>query len=217
MINYEDAFKKPFSDFKKLALAIILNILPIVNFIVYGYLLEIARSSAGKKPGNLLPEWKNYGSLFLNGLFSFIIGLFYLLPFFIVMAIAFAMAKISIFSYMSNGSLQGITPAIASLGLWALLLLILLLATTYVLPSAIMSYALSGEISSAFEFGNVVKKAMTQEYFVVWLISIVYTAILSSLLALIPYVGGAAAGAITGITMFTLLGQIYPRLTPKAK
>lgn len=217
MINYEDAFKKPFSDFKKLALAIILNILPIVNFIVYGYLLEVARSSAGKKPGNSLPEWKNYGSLFLNGLFSFIIGLFYLLPFFIVMAITFAMAKISIFSYMSNGSLQGITPAIASLGLWALLLLILLLATTYILPSAIMSYALSGEISSAFEFGNVVKKAITQEYFVVWLISIVYTAILSSLLGLIPYVGSAAAGAITGITMFTLLGQIYPKLTPKAK
>lgn len=213
MVNYEEAFKRPFSDFKKLGLSILLNIIPIVNFIVYGYFLEVAKSSGSKKTSHILPEWKDYGKLFLNGLFAFVIGLFYLLPLFMVMAIAFATAKISMFAFMSGGSsMQGMLPAMATLGLWALLILVLLLATTYFLPSAIMSYAVSGEISSAFEFGNVVKRALTHEYFVVWLVSIVYSAILGGLLGLIPYVGRAVGGAITGITMFTLLGEVYPTL-----
>ena len=216
MVDYEVAFKKPFSDIKKLLLAIVLNIIPIVNFIVYGYFLEVARSSNGKKPSDVLPEWKNYGNLFISGLFSFVIGLFYLLPLFVVMIIIFAAAHVSMLAYMQGGSsIEGLLPAaVASLGLWALLLLVLLVTTAYFLPSAILSFAITGEVSSAFELGSVVKNALNKEYFVVWLVSIIYSAVLGGLLGLIPYVGTAVAGAVTGITMFTLLGEVYPNLMP---
>lgn len=211
MVNYEVAFKRPFSDLKKLLIAVLLNILPIVNFVVYGYFLEIARSS-GKKAA-ALPEWKDFGKLFLNGFFALVIGLLYLLPVIAVMAILFASAHISMLSYMHGGpSFESFAPAFSGLGVWLLLILVLLIALAYILPLAVLSFALTGEFSSAFELGRIVKKTLTSEYFVVWLVSIVYSAVLGGLLGLVPWVGKAAAGAVTGITMFTLLGEIYPTL-----
>ncbi len=207
MTDYETAFKKPFSDVKKLLIAMVLNIIPIVNFFVYGYFIEVAKSSANKKTIGILPEWKNWGSLFVNALLALVISLAYALP---LILMAFIVG-FKVFLGMFTGDIVNLA-ALSGMGAWLVLVLLYGFFFIYVLPSAILSFAFSGKFASAFEFGNVLRKAFNAEYFVAWLVSIVYSAIASVVLGFIPYVGRAIGGAITGITMFTLLGEAYSSL-----
>ena len=83
MVNYGQALKRPFTNIGRLVILFILYLIPIVNFIAFGYFLECAKIAKEKK----LPELKNYGSLFVRGLLSLIIGLIYFLPALIIMVI----------------------------------------------------------------------------------------------------------------------------------
>lgn len=204
MVDYETAFKKPFSDLKKLLVAFLLNIVPIVNLLVYGYFLEVAKTSGGKKPSTSLPDWKNWGNLFVNGLKALVVSLVYALP---LIAVAVVLSLALGISFRTSSWSE-----FAGFGSWLGLLLIFALAFAYFVPSAIVSFALSGKFSKSFEFKEVLRKALTREYFVVWLVSIVYSAVLGALLGLIPFVGKALAGAVSGITMFSLFGEVYPTL-----
>src|SRR3989344_4340165 len=82
MPNFEIAIKRPFSDAKKFAKGFLLYVMPFLNIITgifaTGYGLECARTAAKKKFS--LPEWKNFGALFFDGLTAFVIGIIYALP-----------------------------------------------------------------------------------------------------------------------------------------
>jgi len=67
-MEFEIAFKKPFTNFKKLLIGILISILPIVNLFATGYLLQVAKSTIKKKKE--LPEWSGWGDLFVNGLIA---------------------------------------------------------------------------------------------------------------------------------------------------
>lgn len=207
MTDYETAFKRPFSDVKKLVIAMLLNIVPVVNLLVYGWLLEVARSSGNRKNVSTLPDWKDWGKLVVNALLALVVSLAYALPLLLVgLIVGFRM-----FASMFTGQMM-MWSALSSMGVWLVFLVIYGLFFIYVLPSAILAFAFSGKLSSAFEFGNVIKRAFNVEYFVPWLVSIVYSALAGAVLGWIPWVGRAVAGTITGITMFTLLGEVYPSL-----
>lgn len=74
--------KIPFQDkdwLKKLGLGGLVGLIPIFNLSLLGYLLEWVLSSSGEEAS--LPEWREWGKLFANGLMVFIIILIYcLLP-----------------------------------------------------------------------------------------------------------------------------------------
>jgi hypothetical protein len=70
MMNIETAFKKPFSDIKKLIMGILLSIVPIVSFFASGYILECS-GIGKKKSSNKMPEWKNFEYYFVKGFFFF--------------------------------------------------------------------------------------------------------------------------------------------------
>ncbi|MFP4320883.1 MAG: DUF4013 domain-containing protein [Anaerolineales bacterium] len=57
----------------------ILSLIPIVNFITYGYMLRVARASKAGESAEM-PEWDNIGSDFIRGLIAFLGYLLYLLP-----------------------------------------------------------------------------------------------------------------------------------------
>ena len=78
MVNYNIAFKRHFTDIKKLIIGLIIGIIPIVNFIATGYHLECAKTAMNKK--FKLPDWKNFGKLFVNGFLASVITFIYLLP-----------------------------------------------------------------------------------------------------------------------------------------
>lgn len=221
MVDYESAFKRPFSDLKKLLLAILFNLLPIVNFIAYGYFLEVAKSSGGKKLA-ALPDWRDYGNLFVNGFKALVIAVVYALPLIVVMSsLMFSGMFSGLGSNWLSGGMMSPSYMMAGFGYWMVLIMIFALASAYVIPMAVLNFAMSNDFSRGFKFGEVLNKAFTSEYFVVWLVSILYSAVVGAVFGVVlrwvPFVGRAISGAITGITMFTLLGSAYLALGPVGK
>ncbi|KYC45930.1 MAG: hypothetical protein APG12_00541 [Candidatus Methanofastidiosum methylothiophilum] len=91
MVDYNLSFRKPFSDFRKLLIGIVVNIIPIVNLISYGYILESSDIKRGEQTDKM-EEWEDYGGFFVKGLIALIISLVYGIPALIVGAIAFFVA-----------------------------------------------------------------------------------------------------------------------------
>jgi hypothetical protein len=76
--NFSDSFeyaKKLFSDGGRLIILIILNIIPVVNWILFGYASKVLKEApAGTTP----PKLDGYGDLFLQGAKVFFAGLIYM-------------------------------------------------------------------------------------------------------------------------------------------
>lgn len=79
VVNLESAFRFPFKDKKwliKLLIGGFLMWIPVVNFVVFGYLLKVLGDAKDKKEATL-PEWTDWAGLFQEGFMVFIIGLCY--------------------------------------------------------------------------------------------------------------------------------------------
>lgn len=204
---YLQAIKRPFSSVRRLLWGTVLLTIPIVNFLFFGYLYECTRSAY--KGREDIPEWGNYGHLFLNGLKMFIISVLYTIPVYFLLALA------STF-YLAIDDLLGFP-------LYLLCLLIM-----YLLPMALLNFVIQGQFSFAFK--GILRRAFTWLYL---------KTIFKLILLLIPYmlfnaVAGFAifhllgsieslmylalafvlafAGAAYQITMFTVLAKIYRKL-----
>ncbi|MDQ8202140.1 DUF4013 domain-containing protein [Pelagicoccus sp. SDUM812003] len=79
MPTIEQVSKRVFSDstwLKKCAIGAVLSIIPIVNFLVLGYLYQVfAMGKRGREMA--LPEWDDLKGLFLDGLRFLVIGLIF--------------------------------------------------------------------------------------------------------------------------------------------
>lgn len=81
VVNLENAFRFPFKDKKWLIKVLIggaLIWIPIVNFLVFGYLLKILGDAKDKKEP-VLHEWTDWAVLFQDGFMAFIVILCYIL------------------------------------------------------------------------------------------------------------------------------------------
>lgn len=217
MVNYMQALKRPFTNIGRLVIIFILYLIPIVNFIAFGFFLECAKNYKDKK----MPELKNFGSLFIRGLLSLIIGLIYFLPALIIMIItgvAIGTALLSL-TTVTGGLLTTLLSLIATSSGFLIAIILLLLAI-YITPIALMSFIQKWKFKDAFKLGFVFKKAFTGKYFVVWVFAVIYnlilTGILTGILKFIPIIGviiaGTIAGTIVGITTYTLYGQIFSEI-----
>ncbi len=213
MVDYGAAIKRPFTDLKKLVIGVILSIIPIVNFLAFGFELKCAKSAMGKKFE--LPEWKDWGGLFVKGLLAVVIGIVYMIPAGIVMFLVAA----TFISTMMAGSMAGqVDPGVmvaglmGGMGIGILVFLLLLLLTVYVLPSAMMSFVSKDSFGAAFSFGEVFKKAFTVKYLVVWIVAVIYSMIVGAILSWIPFIGWGISSFLGGVTSMTLYGEVYSEL-----
>jgi len=206
MVNYGEAFKRPFQDIKKLLIGVVLYILPIVNFFAVGYQLNCAKSAL--KKDYKLPEWQNWGDLFVKGFLSAVIGIIYFIPALIALMAAVGAA---IFTYINQGT-EAVMGLITGMGSGLIIFLILALLAAYLSPMAILSYVNTFKFGDAFNFRTISKKAFTGKYFVVWLLMVLYVLILGIILANIPFIGTAIAGFIVGVTAFTAYGEVFAEI-----
>ena len=88
---------------------------------------------------------------------------------------------------------------------------ILMIIAFYIIPAALVGFIESNKFVDGFN-RVIFRKAFTGKYFIVWLIMGMYMLILGSIFSLIPFVGGSIAGFITGLTLFTAVGEIYKEL-----
>ncbi len=201
MVDYGKAIKRPFTDIKKLVIGIVLSYIPIVNFISLGYILNSAKSAT--KGINKLPEWKDWGSLFIKGLIALIISVIYMIPAGIVFLLTIGGAF-----YSGRG-----TAGMASMGVGGIVAVVLYFLAMYLLPVALIRYITKDSFGAAFNMGTIVKKVLSVEYLVPWVLLSIYSGVLVGILGVISFgLLQPLAVFITSLTLFSGIGEIYPDL-----
>lgn len=205
MCNYTEAIKRPFQDLRKLVIGIFLSLIPIVNLIAYGYILENAKSAM--KKNYKLTEWDNFGDLFTKGLLFVVIGVIYAIPALLVLAftgLTFGAAAI-------QGLVQSKAAFLSALpvfGTGFILFAILAIIACFLTPAAVLNYVSKNKFSAAFEISRICKKACTKKYFVAWVLGMLYMLVLMaimipflSIIFVIPFIGM--------MTVYTLLAEAF--------
>jgi hypothetical protein len=235
MVDYEQALKKPFTDFKKLIIGILLNIIPIVDFtFVTGFEMEC--SGLGKtKQSNKMPEWKQWKYLFMKGLGALGIKIVYMIPALLIIGIGVMLFLADIVQVLmqtftpavifqiEHGMITSqqvwqmfwqnnwyvIIPAILKVSPLLILGLILALVAKFLSPLAVLNYLKKRRFGAGFEIGLVSRKAFTKEYILAVLAMVLVAVILGSFLLFIPLVGAPIMSFLIGVMGYSLFGQVY--------
>jgi len=145
------AFTYVFDDenwITKILIGGILGIIPIVNCAVFGYMVETIRNvtQGMERP---LPEWSEFGEKFVKGLMAFIIVLIYGIPLFLLSG-CFSAARLAVVGVGGNQeallTLMSIVQGCLALPYG--------LVIGFLSPAILLRYAVAGEFTSAFRFGE---------------------------------------------------------------
>ena len=211
----------------KLIIALIVGFFSFLLFPIFfliGYVIAITRNvkDGVKKP---LPEWEDWGKLFMDGLYVFIAQFVYTLPFLLVMCIA-ALATGGLGAVAESG---GNPDAMAALiGTTGLIIscfgFLWMVALVFISPAIIIQYVLQNdEFGACFRFGDVlgIARDSIADILIVILVTIGIgfgVSIVAGILALIPCVGWIVAFLIT-LAMSPYLtavsGHLYGQIATK--
>ena len=151
-LNISRSFTYMFEDeswIMKIVIGGILLIIPIVNFLVIGYMLETLKRVADGADIPL-PEWADFGGKFIKGLMVFVIGLVYTIPIWLVACVVWGLLAVAgVAESDAMASLAGLISTCASC-----LYMIWTIVVWLVMPAALIKYAVTGELGSAFRFGE---------------------------------------------------------------
>lgn len=232
-INYKKAILRPFTDYKKFLIGIVLLFIPIINiltgFIVKGFQLECAKDERKKKYE--LPDFNDFKRLFVIGFLSFVISIIYLIPVIIIFAVSIGNLFLDMIKSMNAEEIDfsALTASIGSGEITGIVIgSILLVLTMYIVPVALMEYLNKYKFKQAFKINTILKKVFTGKYFITILSIIGYFIVVYAVSSLIMLVAAFIPSAtviqviasvisaiinfILGVTAFTLIGEVYPEL-----
>ena len=209
--NSFDFAKKLLSDGGRLIILIVLDIIPIVNWIVIGYAARVLRESPSTETP---PKLEKYGDMFVDGAKVTFASLIYML----VPAILIAAGASSLFAGML--SLQGgvVTPSVMLGGTGVVLLLVgivLGIILLFLLAVGMAHMLKTGKFGKAFAFGEILSiiRSIGWAKYVVWIVVlIIISIIVGGAAGLIPYVGwviSAMISPILSVFIFRSLGLLY--------
>lgn len=194
----------------------IVTIIPIVNFISLGYMMEIYRST---KPA---PELEDWGTLFMDGLKLFIVTLIYMIPVIVIIAVFGGIGVLGM-AASGNGDSALAAGAIASLMGGIFLALIVALLISIIAAVGVIRFTRTGSISEAFNFSAILETigrigwvdyiialvilfiAVAVVQFVVMFI----TSVVAGLLMFIPIIGWIIGPLITWVISFIIAVPLY--------
>lgn len=207
--------KKLFSDGGRLIILIVLDLIPIVNWIVLGYAARVLRESPGTETP---PRLEKYGELFVNGAKIFFASLIYLL----IPAILIVVGGGSLFA--SQLSLQGnfVVPSVFFGGAGLVLVLVgvlLAIALLIVLGMGMANMVKTGKFGKAFAFGEIfsIIGAVGWGKYLAWIIILILIVALVGAVGSIPVVGwiiSLVISPILSIFVFRSLGLLYNEGAP---
>jgi MFS family permease len=203
--------KRLLGDGGRLILLIVLDIIPIVNWIVIGYAARVLRESPGTEAP---PKLEKYGEMFVDGAKVTFASLIYML----VPTILIATGASSLFAGML--SLQGGFAApnvmLGGAGVVLLLVGIILGIILLLLLAAGMAHMLkTGKFGKAFAFGEILRiiRGIGWGKYIAWIVVLVIISIIiGGVAGLIPYVGwviSAIISPILSVFIFRSLGLLY--------
>ncbi|MBT3984725.1 DUF4013 domain-containing protein [archaeon] len=212
-MDFKSAMKRPFQDTTKLIIGCALNIVPIVNFLATGYVLKSGKLTLNKK--NDLPEWTDWGNLFIMGLLAAVIGLIWMIPAIVVAVIGGGAAIASLVTAGATGATGLGVGGLAGAGVLLVIAALLALIAAYFAPLAVLGYVDKGNFGDGFDFSTIFKKAFTGDYAIAWLLTGVVAIVLGTVAGIIPYVNFILSPAASFISMMigiTLIGSVYRNL-----
>ena len=206
--------KKLFSDFGRLVILIVLNLIPIVDWIVLGYASRVLKESPG---ADAPPKLEDYGELFVDGAKIFFASLIYM----IIPLILIAVGVGGLVAGMFMGG--GVAPMLLLGGTGLVLLLIGIVVAflmLIVLAAGVAHMIKTGKFGKAFAFGEifrVIAKVGWGKY-LVWVVFVAVIAIIvGGVCGSIPYVGWlimAIIGPALLVFFFRSLGILYSEGAP---
>jgi hypothetical protein len=186
-----------------------------------GYTLAISGRVMNGDP-EPLPEWDDWGKLFMDGLYVIIAQFVYTLPFWIMACIGFV-ATIG-FAGLGEISEEAAGAGIlATFGVMGCLVILLWIALVFVTPAIYIQYVRTNEFGACFRFGEVF--GIARNYIGDILITVVFSlvasfaiSIVTGVLQVIPCVGWILAlvvWALAGPWLMASLGHLYGQIAAK--
>jgi len=176
MVNFIRAIKRPFTDIKKLIIGALLNLpIPVIkiftNIMVLGYSINCGKNSS--EGDYKLPEWKNYGQLWVDAFVALVIGLIYLIP-------ALILSSILIPDFINNfindgnallaSAIQNPMGIINTYGFNFIVAVFIFLFIEYLFPVVVLNWIINKKFSSAFDFEYIFDKVFNKKYFTTWFV-----------------------------------------------
>ena len=197
-----------------------------IPFLV-GYSLEVSRRVMNGDP-EALPEWNDWGKLFMDGLYVMIAQFVYTLPFWILACIGFV-ATVGFSGLSELNPDAGAAGIATTFGVMGCLAIVLWIALVFITPAIYIQYVRTDEFGACFRFGEVF--GIARDYIgdilitlVVALVASFVISIVTSILSVIPCLGwilslivAALAGPWLMATMGHLYGQIAAKMGGKAQ
>ena len=189
---------------KKVLIGGILLLIPILNFVCTGYYLKVIKGSIEGR--NNMPEWDDWGDLFIKGISVLIISLAYSI-------IPIILISIIILIVSSSGLLFAGIFESASMGVVTLLFILIgsligfitLFIVNLMFPMSLAMFANEWSFGDAFKIREIISriKSVFIEY-VIAIIVIYILLLLVFIVAWIPFIGWAALFYVMVVS-----GKIY--------
>jgi len=182
--NLRDAYNyaaKLLSDLGRLAILIVLSIIPIVNFITFGYFVRVIRES----PRNTSPPpLEKYGELWVDGAKVFVVTLVYMIVPVVYAALGISASIVGSFSPFFIG-LAAISATLVVIGF------ILAFFIMIIWIMAIAHMAKTGRLGAAFDFNQILSRirAIGWPTYILWIVIIFVIGLILAGLSFIPFIG----------------------------
>lgn len=194
-------------------------IIPI--FFLIGYAIAITRNvrNGVEKP---LPEWEDWGKLFMDGAYIFIAQFVYTLPFLIIMCLGI-LASGGLGAVGANEDVMA-----AVMGTTGLIIgclgLIWMIALVFISPAIIIQYVLQNDdFGSCFRFGDVfgIARDAVADILIVMLVTMgigLGVSVVLGILQIIPCIGqilGLVIGLLMSPYLTAVSGHLYGQIAAK--
>ncbi len=229
-MNIGKAFSYPFEDTQwanKLGLGLLIFLVPILDFVGVGYIIEIVRR-VKKDDLHELPTWDDMGKKFMDGLWLFLAGLIYALPMLILLCLPLVLILVPalLAGNSDSESLLNTLGAVGGISLVCLSCILTLYSLAYsvVYPGIFILYAREGTFAACFKLREIFAliRKNAGSYFTAWGIYLGITlgaslvaSLIGGVFGLIPCLGtlvayaiGLAAGLYVSLIFAHLFGQV---------
>jgi hypothetical protein len=214
MVDFVKAIKRPFQDILTLVIGTIIGLIPLVQLLLIGFAANAAQNTF--KKSYALPKWSvnNVIDFVIKAILVMVIQIIYMIPAMIVLMFGAASLFASIMGATQGGGdvLAVLMPAIMTGGIFILLGVILAIIGGVFSVMGIMSYLKANNFGAAFNFGAIMKKVLTLQFWIGLIVMVVYGFILfviMGLLFLVPMIGGVLAIIFNGLMMYLLTTTSY--------
>lgn len=206
----------------KLLLGMLVSIVPIVNFALFGWLIDIMRNVSQRQP-QPLPEWDNFGDKFVKGAILFVVGLIYSLPALLITCPLFFIP------FMRGDFGRGEQQTLAGLFvgttlLFSCVITIYALLLSFLMPAIYLNFARKGTFGACFEFSEIwrIMSRNLGDYIAAWLVAIVVgvgvmfvIGIVAGIVSIVPCCGWIAAWVLmgtAGVYITAVFGHLFGQI-----